>query len=224
MRILLVEDDSHIALSLKKFLTRSGYIVDAESTGEIALYQAENQEYDLVILDWMLPDMEGTQILQKLREGGSRVPVLMLSAKSQVTDMVKGLGIGADDYVAKPFDAALLLARIQALIRRGSTVPPSPILKIQDLQMDTQTCTVTRQGRKIDLAPKEYALLEYLLMHPGEALDRMQILEHVWGETVDGFSNTVDVHIRYLRKKIDEPFGMPLIQTVKQKGYMICDH
>lgn len=223
MRILLVEDDSQIAASLRKMLTKATYVVDLVATGEKALFQAETQEYDLLILDWMLPDIEGTEVLKKLRSSGLRVPVLILSAKSQVADMVNGFGIGADDYVSKPFDAALLLARVQALIRRGAAPTASPTLRISDLEVDTKTCTVTRNGKRIELAPKEYALLEYLIMHPCEAIDRMQLLEHVWGETVDEFSNTVDVHIRYLRKKIDEPFAKHLIQTIKQKGYMLCD-
>jgi DNA-binding response OmpR family regulator len=147
----------------------------------------------------------------------------MLTAKVQVENIVSGLESGADDYLTKPFSMDVLLARIKVLIRRVNTKPLAPIIKMGDMALDTNKRTVMRGKEYIELAPKEYVLLEYLIMHKCKAIDRMEIMEHVWGETIDEFSNTVDVHIRYLRKKIDEPYGTNLIKTIKNKGYMICE-
>lgn len=223
MRILIVEDDFQIATNLQKILNANHYVVDWEKTGEGALFQSETQDYDLILLDWMLPDMDGIQVCKNIRKRTSLVPILMLTAKVQVENIVTGLESGADDYLTKPFSTEVLLARIKVLIRRKISIPLSPILTFGDYTLDTNKRTVEREGKLIDLAPKEYALLEYLVMHKCEALDRMTLMEHVWGETIDEFSNTVDVHIRYLRKKIDEPFNTNLIKTIKNKGYMICE-
>jgi DNA-binding response OmpR family regulator len=223
MRILIVEDDTQIAQNLKKILSSHLYIVDWEKTGEGALYQVEIQTYDLIILDWMLPDIDGVSVCKNLRKKSVQTPILMLTAKTQVENIVTGLESGADDYITKPFSMDVLLARIKVLIRRINSNSLAPLITMGDLTLDTNKHTVMRGSEYIELAPKEYVLLEYLIMHKCKAIDRMEIMEHVWGETIDEFSNTVDVHIRYLRKKIDEPYGTNLIKTVKNKGYMICE-
>jgi len=223
MRILVVEDDIQIAQNLKKILETQLYVVDLEKTGEGAIFQAETQEYDLIILDWMLPDLDGIQVCKDIRKKSIQTPILMLTAKVQVENIVSGLESGADDYLTKPFSMDVLLARIKVLIRRVNTKPLAPIIKMGDIALDTNKRTVMKAKEYIELAPKEYVLLEYLIMHKCKAIDRMEIMEHVWGETIDEFSNTVDVHIRYLRKKIDEPYGTNLIKTIKNKGYMICE-
>ena len=223
MRILIIEDDLQIGLNLKKILESHLYIIDWEKTGEGALFQAETQDYDLIILDWMLPDKDGIQVCKDLRSKSIQTPILMLTAKVQVDDIVDGLESGADDYLTKPFSIEVLLARIKVLIRRVNNNPLAPIIKMGDLTLDTNKRMVMRGKNYISLAPKEYVLLEYLIMHKCKAIGRMEIMEHVWGETIDEFSNTVDVHIRYLRKKIDEPYNSHLITTIKNKGYMICE-
>jgi DNA-binding response OmpR family regulator len=223
MRILVVEDDLQIAVNLKKILTAHLYIVDLEKTGEGALFHAETQAYDLIILDWMLPDIEGIEVCKSLRKKTIQTPILMLTAKVQVDNIVDGLESGADDYLTKPFSMDVLLARIKVLIRRVNSNPLTPIITMGNLSLDTNKRIVMIGKKQIELAPKEYVLLEYLVMHKCKAIDRMELMEHVWGETIDEFSNTVDVHIRYLRKKIDEPFNTNLIKTVKNKGYMICE-
>lgn len=223
MRILVVEDDLQIATNLKKILSAHLYVVDSEKTGEGALFQAETQNYDLIILDWMLPDLDGIEVCKMLRKKSVITPILMLTAKVQVENIVDGLEGGADDYLTKPFSMDVLLARIKVLIRRVNSNPLTPIIKIGGLSLDTNKRVVMKGNKQIELAPKEYVLLEYLVMHKCKAIDRMELMEHVWGETIDEFSNTVDVHIRYLRKKIDEPYGTNLIKTVKNKGYMLCE-
>jgi DNA-binding response OmpR family regulator len=223
MRLLLIEDDHRIALNIKKVLDSKGYTVDTVFTGEDGLFHAETQGYDCIILDWMLPDIAGVEVCRALRRKAVSAPVLFLTAKTQAEDVVQGLDAGADDYLAKPFAMEVLIARIKALIRRKIGGSPSVQLKMKDLILDTNKNTATMRGKALDLAPKEYALLEYLITHRCKALDRMNIMEHVWGETIDEFSNTVDVHIRYLRRKIDEPYGTHYIQTIKNKGYMICE-
>ena len=223
MRILIVEDDIQIAQNLKKILESYLYVIDWEKTGEGALFQAETQDYDLIILDWMLPDLDGIHVCANLRKKSIHTPVLMLTAKVQVDNIVSGLENGADDYLTKPFSMEVLLARIKVLIRRKNNSPLAPIIKMGDLSIDTNKRIVMKGNNVIELAPKEYVLFEYLVMHKCKAIDRMEIMEHVWGETIDEFSNTVDVHIRYLRKKIDEPYNTNLIKTIKNKGYMICE-
>jgi len=223
MRILIVEDDLQIGQNLKKILESQLYVVDWEKTGEGALYQVETQDYDLIILDWMLPDSDGVELCKEIRKKEIKKPILMLTAKVQVNDIVTGLESGADDYLTKPFSMDVLLARIKVLIRRINNSSLAPLIKMGDLVLDTNKRIVMKGKKVIELAPKEYALLEYLIMNKCKAIDRMEIMEHVWGETIDEFSNTVDVHIRYLRKKIDEPYKTNLIKTVKNKGYMICE-
>ena len=223
MRILIVEDDLQIGRNLKKILESHLYIIDWEKTGEGCLFQAETQDYDLIILDWMLPDLDGIQVCNMLRKKAVQAPILMLTAKAQVENIVTGLESGIDDYLTKPFSMDVLLARIKVLIRRKINSPLAPIIKLGSLSLDTNKRVVMKDDDLIDLAPKEYVLLEYLVMHKCKAIDRMELMEHVWGETIDQFSNTVDVHIRYLRKKIDEPYQTNLIKTIKNKGYMICE-
>lgn len=222
MRILIIEDDKRIASSLKTILEKQRYIVHWESTAENGEFTAKEESYDMIILDWMLPDGEGIELCRKLRKDKINCPILMLTAKSQIEDIVTGLEGGADDYLTKPFSVEVLLARIKVLLRRKDIPLLSPILQIGALTLDTNIRKVMFKNKEVMLAPKEYMLLEYLVMHPCQAIDRMTLLENVWGETIDELSNTVDVHIRYLRKKIDEPFHTNFIKTIKNKGYMIC--
>ncbi len=222
MRVLVVDDEQRITSNIKDYLVSDGHTVDTAANGEDALVLADINSYDLVILDWMLPDMDGLKICKVLRENKIDSPVLMLTAKSQLEDKVEGLNAGADDYLTKPFEFDELDARIRALLRRKIGGSSTPLIRIADFTLDTNTREVTRGGQKVDLAPREFSLLEYLVLNRGKALGRTDILEHVWGESVDQFSNTVDVHIRYLRKKIDDDFDTKLIKTVKGKGYMLC--
>jgi len=221
MRILIVEDDNQIARNLKSMLESYLYVVEHVSRGEDALFQTETSNYDLIILDWLLPDREGIEICKTIRSKSIQTPILILTAKVQVENIVTGLESGADDYLTKPFSMDVLLARVKVLMRRKNT-PLPPLLKVGKLSLNTNTRIVKWENTFVNLAPKEYVLLEYLVINKCKALDRMEIMEHVWGETIDEFSNTVDVHIRYLRKKIDEPFKVHLIKTIKNKGYMIC--
>jgi DNA-binding response OmpR family regulator len=225
MRILVVEDEQRIALNIKKFFENKdkakSFVVDIAATGSDGLSQLEINEYDLVILDWMLPDIDGTEVCKRMRSSGIHVPVLMLTAKSQIEDKLEGFNSGADDYLTKPFVMEELLARSQALIRRSTTEKQSPIIKLGSLEINSNSFVVTKAGKVVDLAPKEYAILEYLVMNKDKVLSRSEILEHVWGDDVDPFSNTVDVHVRYIRQKLDDKKGS-IIKTVKNKGYMIC--
>jgi two-component system, OmpR family, response regulator len=225
MRILVVEDEQRIANNIKKYFENKdkakSFVVDISLTGSDALEQVEINSYDLIILDWMLPDLEGIEVCKTLRKDGFRTPVLMLTAKSQIDDKLEGFNSGVDDYLSKPFVMEELLVRVQALIRRSSTETQSPAYKVGPIQINTNTYEVKKGGKVLELAPREYALLEYLALNKDKVLSRSQILEHVWGEDVDPFSNTVDVHIRYLRQKLGDADGK-LIKTVKNKGYMLC--
>lgn len=222
MRVLIVEDEVRISENIRSLLTKQRFNADVAKNGEEALFQAETEEYDAIILDWMLPDVAGNTLISTLRNKGLTTPIIMLTAKSQVEDKVEAIGSGADDYMTKPFAFPELLVRIKALIRRHTKTPPSPLVTVGDLVINTNTCSVTRANQPIPLSPKEYALLEYLAYHKNQVVSRMELLSHVWGEEIDAFSNTVDVHIRYLRKKIDNFAKNKLIQTVKNKGYMLC--
>lgn len=222
MRVLIVEDEQRIADNIKTVLAKQAFVSEIVASGDEAWRLIQSEEYDLIILDWMLPGMNGVEVCRRVRESGIQVPILMLTARSQLDDKIKGLDTGADDYLTKPFAMEELLARVRVLTRRTSAGDAMPVIKIADLSIDTNRQAVTRAGREIDLAPREYALLEYLARHKDHALDRLTILEHVWDENTDQFSNTVDVHIRYLRKKIDDGYAKRLIKTVKGKGYMLC--
>lgn len=222
MRILVVEDERKIANSIKKGLEQERYAVDVAYDGEKGFDLASAEDYDLIILDLMLPRMDGMKICQQLRETKKQVHILMLTAKGQVSDKVNGLNSGADDYLIKPFAFEELLARIRALIRRPKDVV-SPVLKVGDLTMNTLNYEVKRGGARIQLSRKEYTLLEYLLRHPDQVVEKDRIIAHVWDYDADILPNTVEVYVGYLRNKIDKPFpGRPaLIQTVRGFGYKI---
>lgn len=220
MRILLVEDEKSLAAIIKKGLEENGYSVDMAHDGEEGLYMAENYSADVIVLDIMLPIMDGFKVLEKMREGGIKTPVLMLTAKDSISDKITGLDTGADDYLTKPFDFSELLARIRALIRRASEVKES-VITVADLEIDTASHTVKRGGKPIILSAKEYALLEYMAYHKNEVVNRLDITEHIYNEEFDLDSNVVDVYINYLRKKIDKDFDKKLIHTVRGAGYIL---
>lgn len=222
MRILLVEDEEKIASFVARGLKEARYVVDVAADGEKGLYMAEVNEYDLLILDIMLPGKDGISVCRELRSKKIDIPILMLSAKDTTDDKVRGLNFGADDYLAKPFAFKELLARVQALLRRSSPVKGG-ILKIGDLELDQLTHKVSRGGKEIDLTSKEYALLEYMMLNAGKVITRTSISEHVWHENFDSFTNVIDVYMNYLRNKIDKGFKKPLIRTVRGSGYIIQD-
>lgn len=223
MHVLIIEDDKAIATNIQRMLQTVGMTSTISSLGEHGIYQAEIESYDVIILDWMLPDMEGIDVCKTIRKKQDTTPVIILTAKSQLEDKVEGLAVGADDYLTKPFAMEELIARVKALIRRKSGETQSPIINIADLSINTNTHQVKRGELVIPLAPKEYCLLEYLALNQGKAVDRTTLLHHVWGESIDAFSNTVDVHVRYLRKKIDDPFPNKLLKTVKNAGYALWE-
>ena len=221
MRILLVEDERKISAYVKRGLEESGYAVDPAYTGREALDWAESAPYDLIILDILLPEMDGLSVCRELRRRGDRTPVLMLTARDDIDDRVAGLDAGADDYLVKPFALKELLARLRALTRRVGEGPKSSLLQFADLTLDTRTRQVRRGGRRFELAAKEYAVLECLLREPERVLTRTQIAEHVWNYDTFNQSNVVDVYIRNLRRKIDDPFEQKLIHTVRGAGYRL---
>jgi len=219
MRILVVEDEKRIADFLTRGLQGAGYAVDAAPNGATALDFVHNADYDLIILDIMLPDIDGLTILEKIRNRKVGPPVLILSARGAVDDRVKGLEQGVDDYLVKPFAFVELLARVRALLRRGQPTPER--LQVGDLTVDCIRRKVVRGTETIDLAPKEFGILEYMMRNRGRPLSRTMIVEHVWDMDYDGLTNIVDVYIRHLRSKIDDRFAQKLIQTVRGIGYMI---
>jgi two-component system, OmpR family, response regulator len=220
VRVLIVEDEVKMAALLKRGLEEEGYAVDTAGDGQQALWLGTENPYDAIVLDVMLPDLDGFEICKRLREAGRWSPVLMLTARDDVPDRVAGLDAGADDYLTKPFAFAELVARLRALVRRGAPERPAA-LRVGDLVMDPATRRVARQDVPIELTAKEFALLEYLLRHPGEVLSRAQLIEHVWDFAYDGDSNVVDVYVRYLREKVDRPFGSDSIETVRGAGYRL---
>jgi DNA-binding response OmpR family regulator len=221
MRLLVVEDDRSLAEALRRGLTQEGHVVDVVHDGEAGLDLAESGLHDAVVLDVMLPKLDGLTVARRLREEGSHVPVLMLTARDALPDRISGFNAGADDYLIKPFAFEELLARLRALIRRGGTMIEEEQLAVSDLVMDTRAREVRRAGRLIDLPPREYALLEYLMRHPGQALSRTMILDRVWEYGFDSFANVVDAAILRLRKAVDEGYDQQLIQTVRGVGYRI---
>jgi DNA-binding response OmpR family regulator len=223
MRVLLVEDERHISTYIKRGLEEEGYAVDAVYTGRDALDWAEATTYDLIILDILLPELDGISACHELRQRGNRTPVLMLTALDTVDDRVTGLDSGADDYLVKPFAIKELLARLRALTRRSPEQPKLPILQVADLILDTRARQVRRSGKRIELAAKEYAILECLMREPGRVLTRTMIAEHVWNYDNFNQSNVVDVYVRNLRRRIDEPFEKKLIHTLRGMGYSISD-
>jgi len=221
MRILVVEDEHKIAQAVKDGLEQESYAVDVAYDGETGLNTALNDEYDLVILDVMLPKLSGLDVCKKLRESLNHTPILMLTARDQNRDIVQGLNTGADDYLAKPFSFEVLLARVKALLRRPHDTL-GEVLRSANLTLDTTTKEVRRAGRVITLSAKEYALLEYLLRNEHKVLSKNNIITHVWNFDADILPNTVEVFIAYLRAKIDKPFDDPnLIQTVRGFGYKL---
>jgi heavy metal response regulator len=220
MRILLVEDDSGVAGFIVKGLTEERYAVDLSADGEEGYVMANAIPYDLIILDIMLPNLDGMSICRRLRSQGKSVPIILLTAKDAIEDRVTGLDLGADDYLTKPFAFPELLARIRSLLRRGSG-KAAIRLKVGDLEMDPVTHQVWRAGQEQTLTNKEYAILEYLMRNENRVLTRSAIIEHVWDIQYDNLTNIVDVHIRSLRAKIDRDFAAPLIHTVRGVGYVL---
>jgi two-component system OmpR family response regulator len=220
VRVLVVEDDVKMASLLRRGLQHEGYAVDVVGTGQDALWAAEELALDAVVLDTMIPDPDGFEVCRRLRKAGRWMPVLMLTARDAVSDRVAGLDAGADDYLVKPFAFDELFARLRALLRRDPVERP-PVLTAGDLRLDPAQKVVTRCDIEIELSPKEFALLELFLRHPGEVLSRSQILDHVWDFAYDGGSNVVDVYIRYLRQKIDRPFDRSDLETVRGHGYRL---
>lgn len=222
MRVLLVEDDERIADFVSRGLREMSYAVDISRTGTDAIYHIEINSYDIIILDVMLPGMDGFSVCRTIRERGSATPVLILTARDALEDRITGLDSGADDYLVKPFAFDELLARLRALMRRSSEIRPAFIV-IADLEIDTSGHRVRRGGNEIVLTAKEYALLEYLARERGKVVRRAEIAEHVWDETFDPFSNLIEVYIKRLRKKMDEGFSHPLIHTRRGAGYILDD-
>jgi len=220
MRILIVEDEEKAAAFLRKGLTESGFVVDTVATGEEGLFRAVNLEYDLIILDAMLPQRDGWSVLCELRGRGRSMPVLFLTARGEVPDRVRGLELGADDYLVKPYAFTELLARVRALLRRRGERQPE-VLQIADLRIDLLGNKAERGGTRLELAPKEFALLSLLARRRGEVLPRSVIAEQVWDMHFEGESNVVDVAVRRLRRKVDDPFSVKLIQTVRGMGYVL---
>ena len=220
MRILLVEDEPAAAQMLAKGLREQTYAVDIAADGEAALEHAYLTNYDLIILDVMLPRVDGFTVCRQVRAAGSRVPILMLTARDSVEDRIIGLDAGADDYLIKPFDFHELLARVRALLRRGPVLQFAPLV-VGDLVVDTRSRRVSRAGRPIALTAKEYALLEYLVSRANEVVGRAEIAEHVWDETFDLFSNVIEVYVQRLRRKIDHDFPHKLLRTRRGEGYVL---
>jgi len=220
MRVLVVEDERKIADFIRRGLSEQGYAVDVAYDGEEALDWPAVAEFDVVILDVMLPGRDGIGVCKTLRERGARMPILMLTARDAVEDRVRGLDSGADDYLVKPFAFAELLARLRALARREPGMI-APSLELGDLTLDTTTREVSRAGQVIEMTTKEYAILEYMMRHPNQVLTRSMIAEHVWNYDFDNASNVIDVHIRNLRRKIDDGFSTKLISTIRGAGYRI---
>ena len=220
MKILIIEDERQLARLLKQGLEENGFTVDLAHDGADGQYQVENYAYDAVLLDLMLPEVDGLTILASLRNQGSEVPVLIITARGEVEDRIRGLNLGADDYLAKPFDLDELIARLRALIRR-SRGKPSPLLTVGDLIIDTNTRTVSRAGIDISLSAREYAILFYLALNAGRVVSRTELIEHIYETDYDWDSNVIDVYISYLRTKIDKGYPASLIQTVRGAGYLL---
>jgi len=220
MKILVVEDEKRVAQFIQKGLKEEGHAVDCAYDGEEGGFLAEVNEYDLVILDLMLPKKNGVAVCREIRDRGVATPVLMLTARDSVEDKVRGLDAGADDYLTKPFAFEELLARVRALLRRSSE-SKAPVLKIADLELDPMSRRVTRSEQAIRLTTKEYALLEYMMRNPDRVLTRTRIGEHVWDMNFDPESNVIDVYVSHLRNKVDKGFEPPLIHTLRGQGYML---
>jgi two-component system OmpR family response regulator len=222
MRILVVEDDKDVAGFVVKGLREAGHVVEHTANGRDGLFLAASEQFDAIVLDRMLPGgVDGLRLLETLRSQGNATPVLFLSAMAQVDDRVRGLKAGGDDYMTKPFAFAELLARVEALTRRGKGEGPATRLVVGDLEMDLLSRGVKRAGQKVDLQPREFRLLEYLMRHAGQVVTRTMLLEGVWDYHFDPQTNVIDVHVSRLRQKVDKPFDGPLIHTVRNAGYML---
>lgn len=220
MRVLIVEDEKDLALIIKQGLEEEGYIVDVAHDGEEGLYMAESYPVDAIVLDVMLPLMDGLTVLSTLRKKGVQTPVILLTARDALIDKIKGLDTGADDYLTKPFVFEELLARVRSLLRRKAAVKEA-IIRIADLEIDTASHQVKRAGKSIPLSAKEYSLLEFLAYRKGNVVSRTDIVEHIYNEDADMDSNVVDVYINYLRNKVDKEFSRKLIHTVRGAGYIL---
>jgi two-component system OmpR family response regulator len=220
VRILVVEDSLKMANLLRRGLVEEGHAVDVARTGTDAVWMAQAAEYDAIVLDVMLPELDGFEVCRRIRAEGVWAPVLMLTARDAVEDRVSGLDAGADDYLPKPFSFAELLARLRALVRRGTAERPA-VLEVGDLRLDPATRQVWRGATEVGLSAKEFALLETFMRRPGEVLTRYQLLEHAWDYAYENRSNVVDVYVRYLREKIDRPFGRESLETVRGVGYRL---
>ena len=222
MRILIVEDEKKLCELIERALKAERYAVDTANDGAAGWALANTYDYDLVILDLMLPGLTGGEILQRIRLKNQQVPILILTARDATEEKVRNFEAGADDYLTKPFAFAELLMRVKALLRRGS-VTRSSVLRVGDLEVDRLSQHVRRGGKRIELTPKEYALLEYLAANPGRVFSRTMIIEHVWDQSFEGLTNIVDVYVRHLRSKVDDPFPTKLIRTVRGVGYGLGD-
>jgi len=220
MRILLIEDQPELAAVVKQGLKEQGYTVDTASDGEEGLYMADNYPADVIVLDIMLPKVDGLTLLSRIRKGGNKIPVLLLTAKDALSDKIKGLDTGADDYLSKPFEFEELLARIRALLRRKAEGKEA-VFRIGDLEIDTPSRIVRRGGRTIHLSAREYSMLEYLAYRQPRVVTRTQLIEHLYPEGFEWDSNIIDVHINHLRNKIDKGFSQKLIHTVRGMGYRL---
>jgi two-component system copper resistance phosphate regulon response regulator CusR len=223
MKILVVEDEPKTGTYLKQGLVEAGFVVDLASNGVDGLHLASTESYELAILDVMLPGIDGWQVLQGMRKAGKEMPVLFLTARDQVEDRVKGLDLGADDYLVKPFAFSELLARVRTLLRRGAKVKDAEFLRVADLELDLLRRRVTRAGKRIDLTAKEFVLLELLLRRQGEVLPRSLIASQVWDMNFDSDTNVIEVAVRRLRAKVDDDFEPRLIRTVRGMGYVLED-
>lgn len=220
MKLLLIEDEQKSAAYLRKGLGEHGFVVDVAANGEDGLHMGRHVAYDLIVLDVMLPDLDGWQVLTELRAAKTETPVLFLTAKDRVEDRVKGLELGADDYLVKPFAFSELVARIHTIVRRGP-VKPSLVVTVGDLEIDFARYRVSRAGQRVDLTPKEFLLLSLLARRSGVVLSRTLIAEQVWDMNFDSETNVVDVHVRRLRAKLDDPFERKLIHTIRGVGYVL---
>ncbi len=221
MYVLIVEDDAKVGRLLARGLTEAGHRAEVASDGADGLARAASGAFDAVVLDLMLPEIDGLEVCRQLRRRGVRTPVLMLTARDAVPDRVRGLDAGADDYLVKPFALAELLARLRALARRSDPAAESEALRVGDLTLDLVHREAQRGGRPIQLTAKEFDLLAYLMRHPGRVLSKAQIFDHVWGYGADATSNVVEIYVHYLRNKVDRGFPLPLIRTVRGVGYTI---
>jgi len=221
MKILVVEDDDETAAYVANGLTEKGHVVDRAGNGRDGLFLASSEPYDLMIVDRMLPELDGLSLVKRVRAAGVEIPVLFLTALGGVDDRVTGLEAGGDDYLPKPFAFSELLARIGALARRPPMSLVVTTLQVEDLHMDLLKRTVTRKGQAIDLQPREFRLLEYLMRHSGEVVTRTMLLEHVWDFHFDPHTNVVETHVSRVRAKVDKPFDFPLIHTVRGAGYSV---